>query len=58
MKVCDRCGAEENTCYHMHEEDYHLETPEEYAKGVSFAFGSCLVVLALMAACLLTYFRR
>jgi hypothetical protein len=58
MKVCDRCGAEEGTCYHTHDEDYVLETPEEYAKGVSFAFSACLVVLALIAGCLITYFGR
>lgn len=49
-KVCDRCGAEAYTCCHQFDEDYVLETPEEFAKGTAIMLILGLITTSVIIA--------
>lgn len=53
MLVCDRCGAPAGTCLHAMDNDYILQTDEQYRKDwMKFH----LWLLALLAVAVLTVY--
>ena len=50
--VCDRCGAYEGTCIYRKDDDYVLETREQFKEGAEIsAFMICTFGVAVCILC-------